>query len=86
MKKTLAKLAQEFANGGKHHDLAGTIIDQPRKAGERLCPCCLGTEGRRSIMRSIGRPADEVDTAEEFMRCGTCNTTYAKDVDLWRVV
>ena len=52
----LAKLAQQFATGGPHFDLAATISDIPRKIGVEYCPFCLGRHGIKSIMFAVEVP------------------------------
>lgn len=84
---SLPELAQYFAKDCPHKDLALTINDLPRKSGDEYCPYCLGTAARQNIMKAIGPPEGEDATYEDFFRCHTCNTTFAKDErgGLWRV-
>jgi hypothetical protein len=85
-KMPLVELAQYFATNTNHKVVASTINDMPKKAGDHYCPFCLGTEGRKLLLRNAGRPEGEKDMAEEFKRCGTCNTWFATDGDMWRAL
>ncbi|MBZ0262992.1 MAG: hypothetical protein K8F90_20590 [Hyphomicrobiales bacterium] len=82
----LAALAEYFADEGDHHELAGTISDIQRNPGDECCPFCLGTDGRKTMLKSIGLPKGEVNKSEDYFKCPACYTTYGVGQSLWRVV